>query len=229
MGIIKKIKDFFIEEHETIEEPIKTEVKQVIIPAPEESKVETDFDDVTLDIKREESLSNPVFFNDDEFEGLTRSKKNIKSDYKVKVKAEKILFKPTPVISPVYGILDKNYSKEDIQTKPSTSYENTRTGDINIDMIRKKAFGTLEDELESTLTGEFKKEEIVEPNDLFEELSKEPDIFDELESASLDSLNNLEKFEEELQDEREYNGIKGHVDNDDLFNLIDSMYEKRDN
>ncbi len=231
MGMFKKIKDFFIEEPEVVEEPIKAEVKQVIIPAPEEPKKEKEIDEVTLEIKREEKLTNPVFFNDDEFEGLTRSKKIVKNDYKVKPKEEKHVFRPTPVISPVYGVLDKNYSKEDITTKNKNGYENTGTGDISIDIIRRKAYGTLEDELETTLTGTYKKQEVVEKGDLFDELSKDPDVFDELESASLENLNNLDKFEEELLEEveNEKEEKKESIDSEDLFNLIDSMYEKRDN
>ncbi len=50
---------------------------------------------------------------------------------------EKKPFRPSPVISPVYGILDKNYRKEDVVDKPKT--ENTLIRDV--DSIRKKAFG----------------------------------------------------------------------------------------
>ena len=58
-------------------------------------------------------------------------------------------FKPTPIISPVYGVLDKNYNKEDIQAKKhTTSY----TAD-SIDEVRKKAYGSLEDDIETTLFG----------------------------------------------------------------------------
>lgn len=33
------------------------------------------------------------------------------------VEEPKKVFKPSPIISPVYGVLDKNYHKEDIVTK----------------------------------------------------------------------------------------------------------------
>lgn len=227
MGIFKKIKDMFTEEYE--DEPVKTEVKQVIIPAPVEPKEE--IDEVKLEIKKEEKPEKPVFFGDDEFEGLTRSKtyekKEPMRDYKVK-KEEKKVFKPTPVISPVYGVLDKNYSKEDITTK-SSNYEIKSTEDLTIDLVRKKAYGTLEEELETTLTG-IKKEDILPKNDLFEDLEKEPDIFDELEEASLEKLTDLDKFERELLDEIEEDKEekKKEVTDNYLFDLIDSMYEKRD-
>ena len=110
-------------------------------------------------------------------------------------KVEKKVFKPTPIISPVYGILDKNYHKEDIKQKNNSkesAYSNNK--EVSIDDIRKKAFGTLEDDLEVTLFGE-QKEQI---ND-----TEEIDMFDEL----------MEEKPEEK-------------DESDLFNLIDSMYEK---
>ena len=54
-------------------------------------------------------------------------------------------FKPSPVISPVYGVLDKNYKKEDIVIR------NEEKKIIDVDSVRKKAFGTLEDDIEKTL------------------------------------------------------------------------------
>jgi len=56
-------------------------------------------------------------------------------------------FKPTPVISPIYGILDKNYRKEEVvdrKDKPS-SYVSRRNADL--DFVRNKAFGKLEDDI----------------------------------------------------------------------------------
>ena len=64
---------------------------------------------------------------------------------------EKKIFKPTPIISPVYGVLDKNYHKEDIVTR--TDNLKPDKNEVSIDSIRNKAYGTLEDELESTLFG----------------------------------------------------------------------------
>ena len=55
-------------------------------------------------------------------------------------------FKPSPVISPVYGILDKNYSKEDIVDKRTD-----RKAELdNLDRIRKKAYGDKKEEIEET-------------------------------------------------------------------------------
>ena len=152
----------------------------------------------------------PIFFDDTDFVGLDTPKVKPKpqktSFYEKPKKEEKVeqkRFKPTPIISPVYGVLDKNYHKEDIKSKNNTgnsTYHNDK--EVNIDNIRKKAYGTLEDELEITLFGE--------PEKIEEKVEKEPDIdmFDEL-------------LEEPKQE-------KNNIDDSDLFNLIDSMYEKED-
>ena len=89
-----------------------------------------------------------------------------------------------------------------INTKNNTgnsTYHNDK--EVSIDNIRKKAYGTLEDELEVTLFGE--------PENVEEKIEKDDiDMFDEL----------LEEPKEEIK----------NIDDSDLFNLIDSMYEKED-
>jgi len=210
MGLMNKLRDMFTEEVDEVEEePIKKEVIQVEIPAPQQKEEE-----VVEAPKKEEKVQQPIFFDDNDFANLEQPKKVEKnSGYmrkhisydkprKVEEKQEKKVFKPTPIISPVYGVLDKNYHKEDIKQKnnySSSAYYNHK--DVNIDDIRKKAYGTLEDDLEVTLFGEPDKVDVEPAADL--------DMFDEL----LENSNNK---------------VNETVDDSDLFNLIDSMYEKRD-
>ena len=211
MGLMDKLRDMFTEEVEvTDEEPIKKEVIQVEIPAPQQKEEPV----IEEEVKKEEKVSAPIFFDDNDFAGLEPPKKSVKTikkntnlyerSKKNEVhKEEKKVFKPTPIISPVYGVLDKNYHKEDIKlaNKSSNStYYNHK--DVSIDDIRKKAYGTLEDDLEVTLFGEPEKVEVEQEQDF--------DMFDEL----LDDTKVSEK--------------KEMVDDSDLFNLIDSMYEKED-
>lgn len=68
-------------------------------------------------------------------------------------------FKPTPIISPIYGILDKNYKKEEVVDKKDkvgthSSYVSRKNADL--DSIRMKAFGGLEplEGIKSTSTPE---------------------------------------------------------------------------
>lgn len=52
-------------------------------------------------------------------------------------------FKPTPIISPIYGILDKNYRKDEVidrKDKPA-SYVSRKNADL--DSVRRKAYGEI--------------------------------------------------------------------------------------
>lgn len=58
-------------------------------------------------------------------------------------------FKPSPIISPIYGILDKNYKKEDVVSKREVRFTSSFVKEkLNVDDVREKAFGnTVEDEV----------------------------------------------------------------------------------
>lgn len=234
-------------------------------------------------LNREERFKFPVYFDDEDFEDLPKSAPSKKVEEKkeeppkvepykaAKMVEERKNFRPSPIISPVYGVLDKNYKKEDIgprREKQVRSYQ--KEEHLNVDDVRKKAFGTLEDELENTLIG--KKNNYIE-----EPIENEIDIFKELEDSNLSrSKKNSGLFEEEqdkavdltvelqLQKQKideidayiKENSIKKEeplhsssenvhpkkeeiankvekeeledLENGDLFDLIDSMYEKRD-
>ena len=190
-------------------------------------------------------------------------------------KDKKASFKPSPIISPVYGILDKNYKKDDISSKVTPNPY--KSDEVTVDDVRNKAFGTLEDDLENTLIREalVKKEEVVEDSgiNIFEELETNKEITDSLEkqkqqieekneiiksnvkpedkkvtSRKIDNiLEELDEIEElipaknkkkkiedtNIEDDfinttEEVQESKDELEEGDLFNLIDSMYEKRD-
>ena len=62
-------------------------------------------------------------------------------------KEEPKKFRPSPVISPVYGVLGENYKKEDIL--PRASSEGTLPKIMDVDNVRKKAFGILEQNMDT--------------------------------------------------------------------------------
>lgn len=269
MGFMNKLKNLFTEEIEEEEQqnPIKKEI-QVSIPSPvEESKIEPEIKPESeiienTAIQKEEKFVFPVFFDDKDFDTLESPKPKEEPKVKretyggatidVSQKKEEHIFKPTPIISPVYGILDKNYKKEDITSrKKSVSldgfYSQPKT--LTVDDIRNKAYGTLEDDLESTLVGPMGpihekievEEEVVEDNDMFEELEQEEVITVPTDSAIQEFINEEptdsieENNPEEITDnivEEELNKIyddnKETLNDSDLFNLIDSMYEDGD-
>lgn len=168
---------------------------------------------------------------------------------RVVTKEEKIkkVFRPSPVISPVYGVLDKNYKKEDIVTVEKT-VKVKKT--IDVDMVRKKAFGTLEDDIEKTLnepienfynentksidellndsideTIEIKYSEPVEVEDYEENYN---DFSNNIEEE-LDRVDeNLEVIEEVPKREETKEYVEEDTLENDLFDLIDSMYDNRE-
>lgn len=180
--------------------------------------------------KEEEKFTFPVFFDDDDFDTFdqkTTKREEKKSEpyggKKKEAKKEPTTkkFKPTPIISPIYGVLDKNYKKEDITCKDEKNIPSSISKEMTIDDLRKKAYGTLEDDLENELfhdTAYDKPAVYREEKDMFEDLNMlEEDLFPPTQSRS-------ERTENIVQEE-----IEKNVDDKaetDLFELIDSMYEK---
>lgn len=254
MGLFDKFKNIFTEEVE--EEEVKKEVRQVEIVSPKE------LEEVKVETKEEEKINFPIYFDDKDFEELDHPKEiEVKKEppkkelYGIKnkeVRKTEKKFVPSPVISPVYGVLNKNYKNEDVVDKNNYSrseyHKTTRV--ITLDDVRKKAYGTLEDELENSLFNDdpiymekeieedlfdelertqelFKKEEIVE------ELLKKDEVVEVLENRIIDDYKNVSK--ESLDDNlmlEEINKLPIEEDlkisESDLFSLIDAMYEKDD-
>ncbi len=99
-------------------------------------------------------------------------------------KEEKTGFKPSPIISPIYGILDKNYKKEDVVSKKEVRLTSSYArGNVSIEDVRKKAYGSLSDDIEREIeddikeekTEEPKVEETVEEDNVLVDLSEEAD------------------------------------------------------
>lgn len=165
---------------------------------------------------------------------------------------EKKKFKPSPIISPVYGILDKDYTKEDIMAKKKDD-DIPRRKELSIESVRKKAFGDLKDEIENTITkpreefleevkeeleNNISTEEVIyeEKRDIEELLRdsahEEIIIPDEEDDFLIDDIESeLEKLNEEDSLEQLDKDIKEFDEEDtleqDLFELIDSMYDDR--
>lgn len=270
MSLFDKFKNMFYEENEEEVKVEKIENKKIEVDAPKKEEISEQrlrnfngLNDKTID---DENVRKPVFFTDKDFDDLlskpkreeTRElykeseKNNYNSNKNEKKVEEKKIFKPTPIISPVYGILDKNYHKEDIVSKKESS-KTISTDGLSVDSVRNKAYGTLEDELENTLFGqnsilfnnkaETENKEAEEENDFFEELENEtqPDILDDLTENNNDtSIEELDEItmdiEKELdtilnKKEKKVNTnkeIEENLKEDDLFELIDSMYEGED-
>lgn len=132
MGLLKKLKNIFYDE-EVIEVPVqnkeekKPKIEEVVLPkrdvVVESPKKETSFSEREL-FKSETTFNFPIFEDEEEIKPKSRSnvlnleEREYKSSSPLKeTKVDQRAFKPSPVISPIYGILDKNYKKEAIVEK----------------------------------------------------------------------------------------------------------------
>lgn len=153
-------------------------------------------------------------------------------------------FKPSPVISPIYGILDKDYTKDEIVTKTPEVEKTVVDSATTYDTVRRKAYGTLEDELEDTLNSMNR----LTPNDirnnvddieedvkeLEEKSNKIEELITKIEKTTADiSVGDLEEkvknniFEEDEEDVDDKTMTDSTLEHD-LFNLIDSMYDDKE-
>ena len=163
---------------------------------------------------------------------------------------EKKKFRPSPIISPVYGILNEDYKIEDIKDK-TEEYANNN---LDFNKKKKKAFGDIEtlDEkpketfYEETVTvklkenDEDKKQKVKTIDELLEDtadveisLDKKPSVREEvLEPKATNEYEKVDEDLEEIIDTKNTSSPKLEEDDDtlenDLFDLIDSMYDNRE-
>ena len=153
------------------------------------------------------------------------------------------VFKPSPIISPVYGILDKDYKKDEIKSRSMVKTEPVRSKITTYDTVRRKAYGTLEDDLEDSLNSmesdvvveevpEYNSEEYTQTiesraSKIEELINKIDDVEEELDKTmsvgDLEDSIELDNFED-VNDKTMTDSSLEH----DLFNLIDSMYDDKE-
>lgn len=271
MGLFAKIKTIFYddvdEDTETKTEPkreSKKELKKEINSVTEEIKFPEEVkkikDEVVEEVKTDSTFSERELFRsertfnftefDDEEEAPQRSnalsfeKRTSRIDLSGPVAEKPKVFKPSPVISPIYGILDKDYSKEDVEEKKQ-SINTVVPEKANYDTVRRKAFGTLEDQLEDTMirTPLEVKESVDNIEEELDKLNEKTAKIEDLISRIENTNNNItigeleDKAKEELFEdtdteidlpEEEDKTVTDDTLEHDLFNLIDSMYDDKE-
>ena len=175
---------------------------------------------------------------------------------------ERTYFKPSPIISPIYGILDKNYKKEDVKEKSEVTLSYSR-GKVSVDDIRNKAYGKEEEKVTEDIKLDDETEEednlMVDLSDRAKPEVKEITVGDALEyfqdlgleynvdyvDASAEKVEKTEKkvtkldetkeeeIKEEIEEPKKEEIVEEPVreettetDDDNLFDLIDSMYQE---
>lgn len=225
------------------------------------SEVKEDSGEIKSRVQKKEAEFKFPQFDDDDF-AVSKVRPEPLFEKQIKEEPKKVLyqgskrkeetkkFKPSPIISPIYGLLDSegNTIKEE-DKKEKVKYE-----EVSLDSVRKKAYG-IDSELENTMKRlskktieEAEKDMEKEEKELSREKSKkiiekESVLVKEEDNDDM-ILPNINFKEIDVDKERKkLNDIKDskqdiikkeNLDDDDdddtkeqdLFNLIDSMYQK---
>ena len=239
-----------------VEEP-KKEIPKKELPKRENKITELIFDDedFILDVPKEEPKSSSIastytptkeFREERELfskEEIRERKENPPYEYTSGKEAEaKKTFTPSPIISPIYGILDKNYRKEEVKERKEIRL--SRPGRVDLDTVRNKAFGDLEGELlprsseedeeEVTFKDEAPKRDIKK---IREKSGNEKPVIDKVTLGEADEYyNDLGlAYNADYKDiSKEINDGKIRTEEDDdtlednLFDLIDAMHDKEE-
>lgn len=259
-----------IEPQRKVEEPVEKSVPKVTTPIKEEKTENLN----ERDLFKSDNISPFFDFDEEEFSNMSRvqkpkttnvmeyeRKKRVEKRYDMgnfsKIErtevVEKKKFKPSPIISPVYGILNEDYKPEDIKSKT----DNVVNTGLDFNSVRKKAFG--EETLSEPETTYYEESVTVKVKENEEEKQQKVKTIDELledtadVTIDVDEKNNVEdkknievkndevedyeRIDEDLEEVTTKNDVNKtemeKVEDDDtlendLFDLIDSMYDNRE-
>ncbi|MFV0275357.1 MAG: hypothetical protein ACK5HL_03890 [Bacilli bacterium] len=199
MNILSKIKDSFLSVTEDVD---------VIEKIKEEKEKSTEKKE------KEPKRNFPVFFDDEDFEEEVPIVQTTAPIVEKSVSKKQICekkFKPTPIISPIHGVVNKN----DEKTKPVTPMNINNSRSLNVDQARKLAFDTM-----IIPKKDFKKK-------------KETLIFDELLDKDDDSKFNktIDMHDltiSEIPKDEIIKKINENTAEFDIYNLINEMYKEEE-
>jgi len=278
MGLLNKIKNALFEEEEVEEEIAKKiDVEKTIREEPEIRIRHYDEEKAEEPVIKENKT--PMIFDVEDFveepvyeEPKKEYQKPVKETQKIiyggyvqdAKEHEKVKFKPSPVISPVYGILEnkevEDYKYEMPRKSIDSMFTPETTKTTNLDEIRKKAFGIVENlpheeqvEEERSLLYEMEdvddkpgieKLSIGDAVEYFEDLGLEYDVdYKDLAKEKMtrtkknkelteeidEEIKEDKKIEEELRKKAVPEVVeKEEVEEKNLYDLIDLMYDNKD-
>ena len=276
---LNKMKNFLFDEEEEEGISKQARIKGKLKEKKEEKdiikKEKEDFDDLYFEDISEPNIDNSEIqsrvvknenefkfpeFNDDDFMTTRRVEEPIilkeeKREEKValyqgsKRKEETKKFKPSPIISPIYGLLDSegNLIKESSSDKITLSKSRE---EMSLDDIRKKAYGKLDLELENTLN-KLNGKTIEEAEKDMEKEEKKVELSRTKQKEKLKSIDpivekrksdddmilpniNFKEIDVDAERNKENKVSPKDIDDDDddtkeqdLFHLIDTMYSEK--
>lgn len=258
-----------IEPQRKVEEPVEKSVPKVTAPV-KETKTENLNE---RDLFKSDNISPFFDFDEEEFSNMSRVQKpkttNV-MEYERKKRVEKRCdmgnfskiertevvekkkFKPSPIISPVYGILNEDYKPEDIKSKT----DNVVNTGLDFNSVRKKAFGeeTLGEPeatyYEESVTVKVKENEeekqqkvktidelLEDTSDVTIDVDEKNSVEDKNDIKATDEVADYERIDKDLEEvtakcDANKTEMRKVEDDDtlenDLFDLIDSMYDNRE-
>lgn len=277
MGLLNKIKNALFEEEEVEEIAKKIDVEKTIKEEPEIRIRHYDEEKVEEPVVKENKT--PMIFDVEDFAcepvieepKIEYQKPVVKQEQKIiyggyvqdAKEHEKAKFKPSPVISPVYGILEAKeadeYKFEQTRKSLDTMFTSETAKIANLDEIRKKAFGISENlpseepiEEERSLLYEMEdvndkpgieKLSIGDAVEYFEDLGLEYDVdYKDLAKEKMTRTKKNKELTEEVDEEiKEDKKIEKEllrksvpevheeeVEEKNLYDLIDLMYDNKD-
>lgn len=258
-----------IEPQRKVEEPVEKSVQKVTAPV-KETKTENLNES---DLFKSDNISPFFDFDEEEFSNMSRvqkpkttnvmeyeRKKRVEKRYDMgnfsKIErtevVEKKKFKPSPIISPVYGILNEDYKPEDIKSKT----DNVVNTGLDFNSVRKKAFGeeTLGEPeatyYEESVTVKVKENEeekqqkvktidelLEDTSDVTIDVDEKNSVEDKNDIKATDEVADYERIDKDLEEvtakcDANKTEMRKVEDDDtlenDLFDLIDSMYDNRE-
>lgn len=252
MKIFDKIKNFFYDEEEINVSEVKEEKKDknssTIISSKEgekekvEEKGNNNIEDIVSErelLKSESTFKFPIIFEEDDFsEETTKSRSiNVLNIENTKIKSESVtyeekkVFVPSPIISPIYGIIEQGTKKEVKVSKGESLlnlYEKGET--IDIDAIIGRAYSRSEMrqgyKIEDNSPSITKEEETI---DLFRNIKNEEEAMEMKRERDID--NKIIKETSMISDEDRLKSIDDlleSTDEQDFYALVDSMYENNE-
>ena len=150
-------------------------------------KVESKMEGKNREPKRETKEKRPLYQGEKKKEEKNIYGSNLDKEIKIheyggyEKQKEKKEFHPSPIISPIYGVLDQNYKKDDIVTKKEIRITSSyKSKNIDVDSVREKAYGNTDDIFEEELTSNKKHdEEPIETHELNDfEITEEESLLD---------------------------------------------------
>ena len=156
--------------------------------------------------KEEPRVETPVRREPVREQTYTRSIYHNISREEPKKEEPKKKFKPSPVISPVYGILDKNYTVDDVVDADKTKEFSLDKKIVDFDSVRNRAYKDLDEELEKTMNNDifYNLDEEDTTNEEDDLRTEEPSViitYDEIEEQPVAEAKEVEFKEAEVKEE----------------------------